>query len=141
MQVTYIFFHRACKIQGLDRRTLPYYGRLQPWGAYVALVYECLVVLFFGYSSFRGGFQVDNFFIYYTMVFVAILTYTGWKLVKRTRFAKPEETDLVWERPTIDLYEASFVDEPIGFWREMCQIVGLGKKSGGNDKRKSSIAP
>jgi len=31
MSVTYIFFYRACKAQGLDRSTLPYKGWFQPY--------------------------------------------------------------------------------------------------------------
>jgi hypothetical protein len=45
--------------------------------------------------------SVSNFFIYYTMVGVAIITFTGWKLFKRTKFVKPLEADLVWERPQL----------------------------------------
>jgi len=29
------------------------------------------------------------------------------------------DADLVWERPTIDAYEASFMDPPVGFWTEL----------------------
>lgn len=31
MAVTYVFFYRACKAQGFDRKTLPYYGYFQPY--------------------------------------------------------------------------------------------------------------
>jgi amino acid transporter len=31
MSVTYIFFFRACKAQGLDRNSLPYKGWFQPY--------------------------------------------------------------------------------------------------------------
>jgi amino acid transporter len=46
----------------------------------------------------------------------------------------------VWERPLIDAYEASFVDPPVGFWRECLQLVGIGRIKGGNDKRRYSTA-
>ena len=65
--------------------------------------------------------------------------YIIWKLVKRTKLVKLHEVDLVWEKPGIDAYEATFMEPPIGFWREMMQIVGLKKVKGGNEKRKQSI--
>jgi yeast amino acid transporter len=41
------------------------------------------------------------------MVFVCPILYVAWKVVKRTKFVKPEEADLAWERPIIDAYEAN----------------------------------
>lgn len=64
--------------------------------------------------------------------------YLIWKVIKRTKLVKPKEADLVWERPLIDAYEASFIDPPVGFWREMIQMVGLKRIKGGNDKRRTS---
>ena len=118
MAVTYLFFHRACVTQGFDRRSLPYYGRLQPYGTWFALIFECCIVFFFGYSVFIPW-SVEDFFIDYTMLILAPILFIGWKLIKGTKFVKPHEADLVWERPTIDRYEATFIDEPVGFWREV----------------------
>lgn len=68
--------------------------------------------------------------------------YIIWKVVKRTKLVKPHEADLVWEKPIIDAYEATFLDEPNGFWKEMLQLVGLKKEKGGPDqRRRSSIIP
>lgn len=124
MTTTYIFFYRACVAQGVDRRTFPYYGRFQPYGAYIALVFEILVVIFYGYSSFTPW-NVSEFFTYYTMVIVAPILFFGWKFLKGTKFVKPLEADLVWDRPVIEAYEASFINKPIGFWTEMVQLLGF----------------
>jgi amino acid transporter len=70
---------------------------------------------------------------------VAPVNFVVWKLVKRTKFIKPLEADLLWERPTLDAYEATFVDPPTGFWREMLNIVGIGRKKFGQDRRRSSV--
>lgn len=51
------------------------------------------------------------------MVFVAIVTYSGWKIFKRTKIVKANEADLIWDRPAIDRYEAIYMTEQIGFWR------------------------
>ena len=67
------------------------------------------------------------------------VTFGGWKLFKRTRLVRPHEADLVWERPSIDAYEETFYGPPVGFWREMVQVVGIGRIKGGNDPRRGSI--
>lgn len=67
------------------------------------------------------------------MVGVAPILFIFWKLIKRTPFIKPSQRDLVWERPIIDAYEASFISPPVGFWTEMRQLVTF--KRGSNDER------
>jgi amino acid transporter len=67
MTVTYIFFWRAMKAQGVDRKLLPYCGWFQPWSAYIGLAWMIMIVTCYGYTSF-APWSVDNFFIYYTMV-------------------------------------------------------------------------
>lgn len=64
------------------------------------------------------------------MVFVCPILYTGWKVFKKTKVVKPEEADLVWERPTIDAYEASVAEKHISFWLEIRIMMGFGKKEG-----------
>ncbi|KAF2487823.1 amino acid permease/ SLC12A domain-containing protein [Neohortaea acidophila] len=139
MCVTYLRFYAACKAQGLDRRSLPYYGYFQPYAAWIALVWMVVIVLCYGYYSF-DPWNVQDFFIYYAMIIVAVVLFAGWKLIKKTKWLSAHEIDLVWERPTIDAYEATFIDEPVSFWREMVQLVGLGKRTGGNDQRTASIS-
>ncbi|KAK6380743.1 hypothetical protein LTS17_004943 [Exophiala oligosperma] len=136
MCVTYLFFYNACKVQGLDRNSFPYTGWFQPYSAYIGLAWMCMIVLFYGYSSFTPW-DVGTFFSYYTMVIVAPVLFVGWKLLKKTRFVGPREADLVWERPVVDAYEASFITPPVGFWTEMLQLVGL--RRGKKDVRRESI--
>ena len=136
MSITYLFFYRACKAQGLDRRSFPYYGRFQPYCGFIGVGCETLVVLFYGYSSF-DPWNNATFWSYYTMVIVAPVLYVGWKLIHRTKTVKPLECDLVWERPIIDAYEASFTSKPVGFWTEILQLFGMFRKK--KDQRRSSI--
>jgi amino acid transporter len=84
MSLTYIFFYRAVKAQGLDRKQFAYTGWFQPYSvsdghyshfhneltidqAYIGLGWMIFIILFYGYSSFRPW-SVQNFFIYYTML-------------------------------------------------------------------------
>ncbi|TGO91511.1 hypothetical protein BPOR_0025g00050 [Botrytis porri] len=99
MCTIYILFYRALKVQGIDRSTLPYVG----W-------------------------DTGTFFSYYTMVFVCPVLYGGWKIVKKTKVIKPEDADLVWERPIIDAYEANMAEKHISFWQEVKIMMGFGKK-------------
>lgn len=124
MCITFINYYKACKAQGLDRTTLPYCGWLQPGCAYVGATMTFLVAIFLGYSSFEpwsGAAFVQN----YTMQIIAPFLYLGWKLFKKTKYVKPAELDLVWERPLIDAYEASFTNPPTGFWLQMGQLIGI----------------
>ncbi|KAF3763287.1 hypothetical protein M406DRAFT_261482 [Cryphonectria parasitica EP155] len=123
MCLTYIFFYRALKAQGIDRDTLPYKGWFQPYSAWIGLVGETVVLGCYGYETFLPGeWDLGTFFSYYTMVFVAVVTYTVWKILKRTKVVKPEEADLVWDRPVIDAYEESLATKPVGFWTDVAMM-------------------
>lgn len=107
--------------------------------AYIGLAWMVMIVFCYGYTSFgklhtsvnrpckpdrpltvlAAPWSVSDFFIYYTMVLLAPILFIFWKVVKRTKFVRPHEADLVWERPTIDAYEDSIVDPPLGFWTEL----------------------
>ncbi|KAI1121724.1 histidine permease [Nemania abortiva] len=124
ISLTYIFFYRACKAQGIDRDTLPYKGFFQPYGAYITFVYMILIEGIFGYTVFiPGHWSVADFFPPYTMAFVTILLYFGWKIYHRTSFVKPLEADLVWEKPQIDAYEATFTEPPPRFRDEIWAML------------------
>ncbi|EXJ72896.1 uncharacterized protein A1O5_04044 [Cladophialophora psammophila CBS 110553] len=103
---TYLFFYRALKAQGVDRQTLPYRG--QPYVNIFGLTVVTIVVFIQGYYVFLpGGWDVGNFFTYYTMVFACAVFFLSWKLLKRTKFVHPTAADLVWDKPAIDAYEDS----------------------------------
>lgn len=121
--ITYIFFYRACKAQGVDRKDFPYVGWMQPCGAVLGLCFTTFVLLFYGYSSFTPW-DVGTFFSYYAMAMIAAVTFSGWKILKRTRVVPAADADLVWERPAIDAYEQVCEDIPKGFWQELLDMTG-----------------
>lgn len=139
MSITYIFFHRACKAQGLDRKTLPYTGYLQPYCAYFALVWIFIWACVYGYTCYLPW-SVSSFFANYTMQLFVPWLYPFWKILNRTKVVNPAEVDLVWERPLVDAYEESFIGPPSGFWREIAQMFGFKRNKGGNERRRSSVA-
>lgn len=125
--ITFIQFYRACKAQGIDRRSLPYCGYFQPYCAYIGAAAMIIVLLFYGYTAF-DPWNVETFFQNYTMQLAAPIIYLGWKLVHRTKTLSPNEVDLIWERPIIDAYEASLPENPPTFWQEMYQMIGIKRK-------------
>lgn len=126
MSITFLFYHRACRQQGHDRESRPYYGYFQPYSAWIALVTQVVIVLSYGYTSFRPW-DTKTFFSNYTMQLLAPILFVGWKLVKKTNVVKAEDADLVWDRPVIDAYEKNMrvVDPPVSFWREFFQMFGF----------------
>lgn len=140
MCITFIAYYNACKAQGFDRRQLPYFGYFQPYCAYFGGAWMSMVTLFIGYAAFRNGFNVSTFFSTYVMVGVAPILYVFWKLFKKTKVKKAHEVDLVWERPVVDAYEASFTSPPVGFWVEMVQLIGFKRKKRDNYRRDGSIS-
>ncbi|KAF4232401.1 hypothetical protein CNMCM8980_004877 [Aspergillus fumigatiaffinis] len=94
MSITFLNYYKASQVQGIDRKTMPYYGSFTTW-------------------------SVSNFFSNYTMQLVAPCPFFGWKLVKKTRYIRAHEVDLVWQRPGIDAYENSVTTPPVSFWTEM----------------------
>ncbi|KAF2439876.1 AAT family amino acid transporter [Karstenula rhodostoma CBS 690.94] len=126
MCTIYLCFYRALKVQGYDRNSLPYKGWGQPYVAVAGVILFSVVLAIYGYATFYA-FDVGTFMTYYAMCFIDIVLYIGFKLWKRTPFVKPEEADLVWERPNIDAYEAS-IDAPLGLWKDIWLTVTLQKK-------------
>jgi amino acid transporter len=135
MCATYLAFYKACKVQGIDRNTLPYTGYFQPYSAWIALVGLICIVFAYGYSVFLpGNWTIEDFLFSYLMVGACPVMFFGWKLIKKTKWKRAHEVDLVWEAPLIDAYEASFLSPPVGFWTEMVQLVGF-KRNVVVDKR------
>jgi yeast amino acid transporter len=67
MATTYIFFYRAVKAQGLDRKAFPYRGWFQPYCAWIGLAWMIMIVTCYGYSSY-APWNTQNWFIYYAML-------------------------------------------------------------------------
>jgi amino acid transporter len=126
--LTYLNFYKATKVQGFDRKSMPYTGFFQPYGTYIALIYLSLIAFFYGYASF-GPWDVETFFRNYSMQIVAPILFIFWKFYKKTKWVKPAEMDLVWQRPMVDRYENSLVGPASGFWEEMGWLVGIKRKN------------
>ncbi|GME65054.1 hypothetical protein GTA08_BOTSDO02731 [Neofusicoccum parvum] len=132
--LTYRHFFSALKRQGIDRNTLPYRGRLQPYASYVAMFATALMLLLLGYDLFiAGGWDVTYFFLDYTFLAAFPLAFVLWKVAKRTTYVRPGTADLsvgglVQE---IEAYERAFVARAKG------RVEGvLDRVFNGRDERK-----
>lgn len=106
MGVTYLHFYRACRAQGIDRRTFPYVAWFQPYTAMVATFFLGVMVLMLGYTVFLPGrWSLTQFLFRYVMIFVCIAVFAGFKLLKRTKYVRPEEADLVSGLDEIEEHE------------------------------------
>lgn len=113
MCFTYICFYKACKAQGLDRKTLPYVGYLQPYAAYYGLVCTFVMTFVGGYTVFlKGYWDVPSFLFSYLMVMVFPVLYLSWKLLKKTKFVKAEDADLYSDVAEIEEYTRNFKAKP-----------------------------
>jgi amino acid transporter len=52
--LAYVGFHKALKAQGVDRNTLVFKSRFQPYTAWFAFVYFAIIILFNGFDVFVG---------------------------------------------------------------------------------------
>jgi len=50
--VTYVRFYAGTKAQGIDRSTLPYASKLQPYAAWYGLVSTIIICFFSGFAVF-----------------------------------------------------------------------------------------
>ena len=106
--ITYLHFYAALKRQGVDRRSLPYRGFLQPYAAWYALFGTCTMGLVLGYEVFvTDNWDITMFFTRYTMIGLFPLAVIVWKLLRRTTYVRPGTADVALgsTKGEIDLYE------------------------------------
>ncbi|GAA5850856.1 hypothetical protein JCM8547_009109 [Rhodosporidiobolus lusitaniae] len=99
---TYIKFYRAMKAQGFDRSQLTATSIFMPYGAYYALASVLFMTLYQGYNVFlKDSWNTDSFIYSYLSLAVMPALYLGWKLIKKTKWQRSVQIDLV-----------SYIDDP-----------------------------
>ncbi|KAI4164765.1 MAG: hypothetical protein LQ342_001740 [Letrouitia transgressa] len=110
---SYIRFKKACDRQGLSRDSLPYKSILQPYLAWYALSGTFIMTFVGGYTVFLPGkWDVPTFLFSYTMIGVFPLLFTLWKLLKKTRWMRPEDVDLNKDVEEIEEYHRNYIPTP-----------------------------
>lgn len=106
---TYIFFYRAMKAQGMDRRSLPLRGWFQPWLAVFGFISAFVMIFVCSYEIFQPGkWDYKTFIFTYLMVFVNIVIFVGVKIIKRTKWKNPHEVDLTTGLREVELHEEQY---------------------------------
>lgn len=90
-------FRAAIRAQNLES-LLPFKNWTYPFGPIIAVVLNIVLILVQGWSCFSPRFKVVDFFSYYIEIPIMIVMFLGWKLIKRTRFVRVNEMDLVTDR-------------------------------------------
>ncbi|KAI0642018.1 general amino acid permease 1 [Trametes meyenii] len=121
MNLTYVWFYRGFRAQGIDRKKLVYYNPLQPYLSYWGLFWITIFILINGFSVF-WKFNAAGFLTAYINVPLFIGLYAGWKIIKRTKAWKPHEMDFVTGIPTVEETEIPEVP-PRNFGEKLFQIV------------------
>ena len=110
---TYTRFKKALEAQGISRDILPFKSMWQPFLAWYAFTGTIIMAFVGGYTVFLPGrWNIPSFFFSYTMIGVVPVLYIGWKVIKRTKFLKPTEVDLLKDLDEIEEYERNYVPKP-----------------------------
>ncbi|OJT02950.1 Dicarboxylic amino acid permease [Trametes pubescens] len=109
MNITYVFFYRGMRAQGLDRTKLIYHSKLQPYLAYWGIGWITFFILINGFAVF-WDFNAAGFLTAYLNVPLFFILYFSYKIIKRTKIWKPHEMDFVTGIPTVE--ETEVPEEP-----------------------------
>ncbi|OAQ66497.1 amino acid permease [Pochonia chlamydosporia 170] len=91
---------------GLERQgkthLLPFKNWTYPYGPWMSVFLNSFLVLIQGWSCFSPDFDAVSFVSFYIELPVMLIMYVGWKLVKKTKWVKLDEMDLVTDVHTAD---------------------------------------
>jgi AAT family amino acid transporter len=90
-------FRAGIKRQGLEH-LLPYKNWTYPYGPLASIILNSVLVLVQGWKSFSPSFSPVDFVSFYIELPVMLVMFVGWKLLKKTRWVRLEEMDLVTDR-------------------------------------------
>ncbi|THU94837.1 amino acid permease [Dendrothele bispora CBS 962.96] len=108
--ITYLRFYSGIKAQGIDRSTLPFASKLQPFAAWYGVI-GCFVVCFFsGFAVFiNGHWATDTFVTNYLPLMLFPVLYVGSKLYYKDPVKSSDSMDFVSDIKEI---ESITWDEP-----------------------------
>ncbi|KAB2102216.1 putative proline-specific permease put4 [Alternaria gaisen] len=103
---TYTRFRKACIAQNVDRSTMVFASKWQPYVAWTAFTYFALIILFNGFKVFTttpwGSDELTDFFTAYIGVAIFGLLFAFWKVFKRTKMVNPAEADIWSGKAALD---------------------------------------
>ncbi|KAG9194112.1 hypothetical protein G6011_04147 [Alternaria panax] len=103
---TYTRFRKACIAQNVERSTMVFASKWQPYVAWIAFTYFALIIIFNGFKVFTttpwGSDQLTDFFTAYIGVAIFFLLFVFWKIFKRTKMVNPAEADIWSGKAALD---------------------------------------
>ncbi|KAI1910985.1 Basic amino-acid permease [Ophidiomyces ophidiicola] len=90
-------FRRAIDAQGLTH-LLPFKNWTYPYGPILSIILNSVLILVQGWSSFSPRFKGVDFVSFYVQLPIMAGLYVLWKVLKKTKWVKIEEMDLVTDR-------------------------------------------
>ncbi|CAN9185565.1 unnamed protein product [Alternaria sp. RS040] len=103
---TYTRFRKACIAQNVDRSTMVFASKWQPYVAWTAFTYFALIIFFNGFKVFTttpwGPDELTDFFTAYIGVAIFGLLFAFWKVFKRTKMVNPAEADIWSGKAALD---------------------------------------
>ncbi|KAH7924878.1 amino acid permease [Leucogyrophana mollusca] len=110
ISVTYIRFYAGTKAQGIDRKTLPYWTRFQPFPAWYACIATVTICFFSGFDVFLNGEWSNATFVTTYILFVMFpIMYVGARIYYRVKPVAAIDMDF---KSDIDQIEADTYDDP-----------------------------
>ena len=90
----------------MDKSTFAYVAPWQPYGAWFALFFCCVLALIKNFTVFLGHeFDYKTFITGYIGLPVFFISFFGYKFYYKTKFVKPEEADLYTFKAAVDQEE------------------------------------
>ncbi|KAH8811692.1 amino acid permease/ SLC12A domain-containing protein [Xylogone sp. PMI_703] len=125
--VAYIQFYKALHAQGIDRNTLVFRSRFQPYTAWFSLAYFSIIIIFNGFDVFVGKhhshWDVSKFLSAYIGIPIYFGLYFFWKILKRTHWRNPADADIHTGKAALDALDGQWPElvprniiERIWFW-------------------------
>ncbi|OQO13452.1 hypothetical protein B0A48_01680 [Cryoendolithus antarcticus] len=102
--ISHICFMRALRAQGISRDELPYQALWQPFFSWYGIVFNIIIILTQGFTSFMPW-DTASFFTSYVSLMLFTVLYVGHKLVMRTRLVDPAKADLWSGRKEVEEME------------------------------------
>jgi amino acid transporter len=107
--VAYLRFRAALIAQNVDRNTLIFKSKFQPYTAWFALLFFSVIIVFNGFDVFIKAkndepwtFSPSGFFTAYINVPIFALLFLFWKIFKRTRLVQASEADIWSGKHAVD---------------------------------------
>lgn len=122
INISHIAFMRALHARGESRDNLPYKAMWQPWFSWYGMVFNIIIILTQGFTSFMPW-DTSSFFVAYVSLILFVVLYLGHKVICRTSFVNPADADLDTGRKEIE--EMCFDDaKPTTVWGKFWAWLG-----------------